>query len=142
MGPKRSLEGVDFSLKSPFVRGAERYVLGLKCHSCGFNFWLEWFIWINGTWGTSQTSTFGDGGYDRCSMSMGPKQSLERVCFNLKSPYLRGLCGMFLASNVTHVALISGWNGSYGSMGPGGHLRHLDLVMGPCQVLNVSETIA
>ena len=30
--------------------------------------------------------------------------------------------------------LISGWNGSYGSMGPVGHVRHLDLVMGtmPC----------
>ena len=28
-GPKRSLERVVFSLKSPFVRGVERYVLGL-----------------------------------------------------------------------------------------------------------------
>ena len=37
---------------------------------------------------------------------------------------------MFLASNGTKVAAISGWNGSYGSMGPGGHVRCLDLVMG------------
>ena len=27
-----------------------------------------------------------------------------------------------MASNVTKVAVISGWNGSYGSMGPGGHV--------------------
>ena len=31
---------------------------------------------------------FGDGGHDKCSM--GPKQSLERVFFSLKSPCLRG----------------------------------------------------
>ena len=37
---------------------------------------------------------------------------------------------MFLASNVTQVTVISGWNGSYGSMGPKGHGRRLDLVMG------------
>ena len=37
---------------------------------------------------------------------------------------------MFLASNVTHVAVISGWNGSHGSMRPEGHVRRLDLVMG------------
>ena len=36
---------------------------------------------------------------------------------------------MYLASNVTKVAVISGWNGSYGSIRPGGHVRHLDLVM-------------
>ena len=41
-----------------------------------------------------------------------------------------GLGGMFLASNVTHVAVRSGWNSPYGSMGPGGHIRYLDLVMG------------
>ena len=29
---------------------------------------------------------------------------------------------MFLASNVTKVTVISGWNGSYGSMRPGGHI--------------------
>ena len=49
---------------------------------------------------------------------------------------------MFLASNVTHVAGIIGWNGSYGSMGPEGNVRHLDLVMGACMVLNVSKPIA
>ena len=37
---------------------------------------------------------------------------------------------MFLASNVTEVAVTSGWNGSYGSMGPKEHVRHLALVMG------------
>ena len=40
------------------------------------------------------------------------------------------MSGTFLVSNITHVAVISGWNGSYGSMGPGGHIRRLDLVMG------------
>ena len=37
---------------------------------------------------------------------------------------------MFLASNVTKVAAIYGWNGLYGSMGPEGNVRSLDLVMG------------
>ena len=37
---------------------------------------------------------------------------------------------MFLASNVTKVAVISGWNDLDGSMGPKGHIRSLDLVMG------------
>ena len=32
LGPKRLLEIVFFSLKSPFLRGVQRYVLGLKCH--------------------------------------------------------------------------------------------------------------
>ena len=36
----------------------------------------------------------------------------------------------FLASNVIKMAIISGWNRSYGSMRPGGHARCLDLVMG------------
>ena len=35
-----------------------------------------------------------------------------------------------MASNVTKVAAISGWNGLDGSMGSGGHVRCLDLVMG------------
>ena len=34
------------------------------------------------------------------------------------------------ASNVTKVAVISGWNDTYGSMGPDGHVGHLALVMG------------
>ena len=38
------------------------------------------------------------------------------------------LSGTFLASNVTQVTVISGWNGSYGSMGPEGHIRSLVLV--------------
>ena len=33
--------------------------------------------------------------------------------------------GGLFASNVTQVAVISGWNGSYGSMRPRGHVRHL-----------------
>ena len=37
---------------------------------------------------------------------------------------------MFMAYNDTKVAGISGWNGLNGSMGPGGHARCLDLVMG------------
>ena len=35
-----------------------------------------------------------------------------------------------MASNVTKVVVISGWNGLDGLMGPGGHVRCLDLVMG------------
>ena len=37
---------------------------------------------------------------------------------------------MFLASNVTKVAVIPVWNGLEGSMGSNGHVRCLDLVMG------------
>ena len=77
--------------------------------------------------GTYPRSTFGDGGPDGCSI--GPKRSLERVFFSLKSPSLRVLSGVFLASNVTNVTVIHGCNGSYGSMGPEGHIRGLDLVM-------------
>ena len=56
---------------------------------------------------------------------MGPKQSLEGVLFHLKSPCLRGFHGTFLASNATQVAVISGWNVSYGSMRLRGLVRHL-----------------
>ena len=38
--------------------------------------------------------------------------------------------GTFMASNVPKVTVISGWNGSDRSMGPGGHVQSLDLVMG------------
>ena len=86
-------------------------------------------------------SRFGDGGPARCSM--GPKRSLERVLFSLKSPFLRVVSVTFLASNIAQVAVISGWNGSYGSMGPGGHIQSLDLVMRVLTgVLIGSETIA
>ena len=63
-------------------------------------------------------SRFGDGAPARCSMGL--KRLLERVFFSLKSPFLRGLIVKFkfLASNVTKVAGISGWNGSYRSIGP------------------------
>ena len=37
---------------------------------------------------------------------------------------------MFLASNVAQKTVISGWNDLDGSMGPGGHIQSLDLVMG------------
>jgi len=37
---------------------------------------------------------------------------------------------MFMAPNVVQVTVISGWNCSNGSMGPGGHIGSLDLVMG------------
>ena len=36
---------------------------------------------------------------------------------------------MFLSLNVAQVDVIFGWNGLYGSMGPGGHIQSLDLVM-------------
>ena len=53
------------------------------------------------------------------------------VFFSLKSRFLRGVeWHVLLASNVTKVAVISGWNGLYGSMGAGGHVISLDLVMG------------
>ena len=90
MGPKRSLERVFFSLKSPFLRGVQRHILALQCHQSGCSFWFEWFIRINGTWGnTYQMSRFGDEGPARCSM--GPKQSLGRILLSLKSPFLRGV---------------------------------------------------
>ena len=37
---------------------------------------------------------------------------------------------MFLASNVTKVAVISGWNRLDVAMGPRGHTRSLNLVLG------------
>ena len=80
MGPKQSLEWVLFGLKSPWLRGDQRHVLGLQCHSRGCNFWLEWLVWIDGTQGTYHISRFGDGGHARYSM-MGPKMLLERVFF-------------------------------------------------------------
>ena len=89
---------------------------------------MEWFIWIDGTQGTGQTVRFGDVGHARCSM--GPKRLLERGLFRLKYPCLRGFNGTFLASNVTQVTVISGWNDSYGSMGLVGHAGNLALVMG------------
>ena len=63
-GSERLLERVVFSLKSPFLRGVERHLLGLQCHQSGCDFWLEWFVWINGTWGTYPKSRFGVGGPD------------------------------------------------------------------------------
>ena len=61
--------------------------------------------------------------------TMGQKQSLEGVLFGLKSPCLKEVGRPFFATKVAGIG-ISGWNVSYGSMGPGGHVRGLDLVMG------------
>ena len=58
---------------------------------------------------------------------LGP--SLKGILFGLKSQCLRWVGGTLLASNITQVAGISGWNGSYGSMGPEGHIWGLDLVI-------------
>ena len=41
MGPKRSLERVFLSLKSPCLMGVQRHILGLQCHPSGCNFRLE-----------------------------------------------------------------------------------------------------
>ena len=62
---------------------------------------------------------------------MGLKLSLESVFFSLKSTFLRGVQRdvLGLASNVTKVTVISGWNGLDGVMGPEGHIQVLDLVM-------------
>ena len=89
MGPKQSLEGVLFGPKSPCPRGVQGHVLGLQCHSSGCDFWLEWFVCINGTQGTHQMARTGYVGYVTCSMV--PKRLLERVFIRLKRPCLRGV---------------------------------------------------
>ena len=89
MGPKWWLEVVLFGLKSQCLGGVELHVLGLQCHPRDCNFWLEWFVWINGTQRTCQTPTFGYRGHVRCAMS--PKRLLERVFFSLKSLCRRGV---------------------------------------------------
>ena len=88
MGPKQSLEGVLFGLKSPCLRGAPWHVLGLQSHPCGCNCWSEWFVWISGTGGTCQTYRFGYGAHARCSR--GPKRLLERGLFQPKIPISEG----------------------------------------------------
>ena len=60
---------------------------------------------------------------------MGPKLSLERVFYSLKSPFLRRVQRYILDPNVTKVAVTSGWNGLDGAMGPGGHVTSLGLAM-------------
>ena len=74
---------------------------------------------------------FGDMGHAKCAM--GPKQSLVGVLFGLKSgaPMSEGGSAARSWPPVSpQVTVSSRWNGSYGSMGSGGHVRHLDLVMG------------
>ena len=55
------------------------------------------------------------------------RNGLWRGSFLVKNPYLclRVFSGGLFASNVTQVAVISGWNGLDGSMRPRGHVRHL-----------------
>ena len=43
------LRGSFLAHKIPISEGVERHVLGLQCHQSYCNFWLEWFIRINGT---------------------------------------------------------------------------------------------
>ena len=70
----------------------------------------------------------GPGGHIQClDLVMGAMTGAQWVRNDcLRGSFLAETC---LASNVFKVAVISGWNGSYGSMGHGGHVRHLDLVM-------------
>ena len=89
MGPKQSLERVVFSLKSPFLRGVKRHVLGLQCHQSGCNFWLEWFGWINRTLGTYRMPRFGDGAPTRCPMG---QTNHLRGSFLACNPHFRGAC--------------------------------------------------
>ena len=91
MHPKCWLEAVLFGGKSQCQKRCSVATFGIHSHPNGCKFRLEWIIWIDGTQGTYQTpiSIFGDGGYAR--PPMGPKRSLERVFFSLKSPCLRGL---------------------------------------------------
>ena len=83
------LRGSIFGIKSQFLRGVQRHILGLQCHQSGCNVCLERFGWINRSLWTYPMSSFGDGGHARCSM--GPKRLLERVVFSLKLPFLRGI---------------------------------------------------
>ena len=63
--------------------------------------------------------------------------------FGQKSPCLRGVQWRIVCLHVTQMVVVSGRNGSYGSMRPRGHVRHLDFgdrghakcVMGPKQSL-------
>ena len=103
-------------------------IFGIHSRPSGCNFRLEWFVWTNGTGVTCQMPRFGDGGLGRCSM--GPKRSLECVFFSLKSSSLRAVQWHVLSLQYHQVAVITGWNGLFRSMGQAGHVRHLDLVMG------------
>ena len=63
---------------------------------------------------------FGDRGHDKCAL--GPKQSLEGVLFGLKSPCLRGVPRHIIGLQCHPSGCRLGWNDSYGSMGPVGHV--------------------
>ena len=124
--------GVLFGLKvkSPCLRGVPHHVLGLQCHPMGCNFSMEWsVVWITVTQATCQTPRFGKLGHAR--RSMGPKRSLERVLFSLKSPCWRGVQRHVLCLEChRQVVGISGWNGWYGSMGSVRRVGHLASVNG------------
>ena len=72
--------------------------------------------------------TFRGRGHAKCAM--GPKQSLQGPFWPEITMSEVGFSGTFLASKVTQVTVISICNYSYGPMGPKGHVRRLDLVMG------------
>ena len=122
MGPKRSLERVFFSLKSPCRsrRGVQvqRHVLVLQCHPSGWNFRLEWFPWINGTGGTRRASSFGE--WVHAKSSMGPKWWLEVVLFGRKSPCRRGIQWPLVAHIATQVSVFSGCSSLWGINGTKG----------------------
>ena len=54
---------------------------------------------------------------------------MEGVIFGHELPCPRGVQRHGLASTVTQVAGISNFSGWDDSMGPGGHVKHLDLVV-------------
>ena len=75
---------------------------------------------------------------------------LWRGSFLVKKPHVRGgFSGGLFASNIIQVAVISCWNGSYGSMRPIGHVRHLAFgdrghakcAIGPKQVLVLEDDL-
>ena len=73
-------------------------------------------------------SRFGDGGHARCSMGL--KRSLERIFFSLKFLFLRrGFERHVLGLQCHSHDCTFDRNDLYRSMGPGGHVKHLDFVI-------------
>ena len=105
-------------------------MLGLQCRPSDCDFRLEWFIRIGGIRGTYQSLdlVMGDLPGAQCQWV---RNDRLRWSFLALNPHVGGgLSGTFFASAVTQLAVITGWDALYGSMGPGGHIRCLDLVMG------------
>jgi len=72
------------------------------------------------------------------------RNGLWRGSFLVNNPHV---CGGFsdglFASNTTQMTVISGWNGSYGSMRPRGHDKHLAIGdRGHAKWANGSKTVA